>query len=177
MPINSPTFIMVNNHNILYSDNVKYLGVYFDSSLYFHHHISNLLLSINFHLHYFRLIRNSISLIVSITIASSFILPIFDYCNILIFPNLAIKFKKITNPIKSLVRSIFKIDRFSQIHISPYLKRLHWLPIKFKVIFKVLLLTHNYLHHNRPEYISSLIYNPTHTISPFYYFLPYTSTI
>ena len=65
----------------------------------------------------------------------------------------------------ALVRSIFKIDRFSQIHISPYLKRLHWLPIKFRIIFKVLLLTHNSLHHNRPEYLSSLISIPTHTIS------------
>ena len=27
---------MVNNHNILYCDNVKYLGVYFDSSLPLH---------------------------------------------------------------------------------------------------------------------------------------------
>ena len=39
------------------------------------------------------------------------------------------------------------------------------LPIKFRIIFKVLLLTHNTLHHNRPEYLSSLISIPTHTIS------------
>ena len=44
-PLTVPPFIMVNNHNILYSDNVKYLGVYFDSSLSFHRHISNLLRS------------------------------------------------------------------------------------------------------------------------------------
>ena len=68
-PLTVPPFIMVNNHNIIYSDNVKYLGVYFDSSLYFHRHISNLLHSINFHLYSFRLIRNSISLSVSITLA------------------------------------------------------------------------------------------------------------
>ena len=84
-PLTVPPFIMVNNHNILYYDNVKYLGVYFDSSLSFHRHISNLLRSINCHLHSFRLIRNSISLRISITLASSFILPLFDYCNILLF--------------------------------------------------------------------------------------------
>ena len=156
---------MVNNHNILYSDNVKYLGVYFDSSLSFHRHISNLLRSINFHLHSFRLIRNSISLSVSITLASSFILPLFDYCNILLFFLPGYQIKKLQILQNALVRSIFKIDRFSQIHISPYLHRLHWLPIKFRIIFKVLLLTHNSLHHNRPEYLSSLISIPTHTIS------------
>ena len=46
-PLTVLPFIMVNNHNILYSDNVKYLGNYFDSSLSFHRHISNLLRSIN----------------------------------------------------------------------------------------------------------------------------------
>ena len=53
---------------------------------------------------------------------------------------------------------------FSQIHISPYLHRLHWLPIKCRIIFKVILLTHNSLQHNRPEYLSSLISIPTFTI-------------
>ena len=67
-PLTVPPFIMVNYHNILYYDNVKYLSIYFDSSLYFHRHISNLLRSINFHLHTFRLIRNSISLSVYIYI-------------------------------------------------------------------------------------------------------------
>ena len=46
-------------------------------------------------------------------------------------------------------------------HISPYLKLL----IRFRVIFKVLLLMHNSIYHNRPEYLSSLIYSITHIIS------------
>ena len=73
-PVTVPPFIMVNNNNILYPDNVKYIGVYFDSSLSPHLNFT----SINFHLHYLRLIRNSISLSVNITLASSFILPLFD---------------------------------------------------------------------------------------------------
>ena len=106
-PLTVPPFIMVNNHNILYYDNVKYLGVYFDSSLSFHRHISNLLRSINFHLHSFRLIRNSISLSVSITIASSFILQLFDYCNILLFSLPGYQIKKLQILQNALIRSIF----------------------------------------------------------------------
>ena len=55
--------------------------------------------------------------------------------------------------------------RFSQIHFSPYLYRLHWLPIQFRIIFKVLQLSHNSLHNNRPEYLSSLVSIPIHNIS------------
>ena len=138
---------MVNNHTILYSDNVKYIGVYFDSSLTFHRHISNLLRSINFHLHSFRLIRNSISLSVSITL--DFLLYyLFLLLHILLFSFPGYQITKLQILQNKLVRSILKIDRFSQIHISPYLHGLHWLPIKFRIIFKALLLTHNSLHHN-----------------------------
>ena len=86
-PLTVPHVIMDNNHNILYSEYVTYTGVYFDSSLSFHRNISNILRSINFYLthHSFRIIRNSISLSVSITLASSFILPLFDYYDILLF--------------------------------------------------------------------------------------------
>ena len=94
-PLKLPPFIMVNNHNILYSDNVKYLGFYFSSSLSFHRHISNILRSINVHLHSFLLIHNFISISISITLASSFILPLFDYCNILLFSLPAYKIKKL----------------------------------------------------------------------------------
>ena len=115
-----PPFIMVNNHNIIYSDNVKFLGVYFDISLSFHRHILNLIRSINFHLHSFRLIRNYISLSVYITLASSFILPIFDYCNIF-FSLPGYQIKKLQILQNALIRSIFKIDRFSQINIFPHI--------------------------------------------------------
>ena len=98
-PINSSTpifsFIMVNDH-ILYSDNVQYCDVYFYSSLSFHHHVSNLLHSINFHLHSFHLIRNFISLSVTITLPLSFILMLFITAIFSFSPYLAIKLK-ITN--------------------------------------------------------------------------------
>ena len=47
--------------------------------------IPNMCRSINLYIQSFRLIRNSIFLSVSITLPSSFILPLFDYCNILLF--------------------------------------------------------------------------------------------
>ena len=44
-------------------------------------YVSTLLRSINLHLHSFRIIRTSISSSVAITLASSVILPLFDYCH------------------------------------------------------------------------------------------------
>ncbi len=42
-------------------------------------------------------------------------------------------------------------------HITPVLIQLHWLPGKFRINFKILLLTFKALHNKAPEYICNLI--------------------
>ena len=51
-------------------------------------------------------------------------------------------------------------------HITPVLASLHWLPVKAKAEFKVLLLTYKALHGLAPTYLSDLVlqYIPTCTL-------------
>ena len=42
-------------------------------------------------------------------------------------------------------------------HITPVLASLHWLPIRFRVDFKVLVLTYRALHGQAPNYLSDLV--------------------
>ena len=42
-------------------------------------------------------------------------------------------------------------------HISPVLRNLHWLPIRERIMFKILLITYKALHGSAPAYISDLI--------------------
>ncbi len=48
-------------------------------------------------------------------------------------------------------------------HITPILQSMHWLPIKFRIGYKILLLTYKALNGLAPMYLTSLIsrYNPT----------------
>ena len=46
-------------------------------------------------------------------------------------------------------------------HIKPVLKSLHWLPIKYRIRFKALLLVFKSFHNNAPSYISDML--PTYT--------------
>jgi hypothetical protein len=46
-------------------------------------------------------------------------------------------------------------------HITPVLIGLHWLPVQYRVIFKILLLVYKALHANVPPYISDLL-TPKH---------------
>ena len=51
-------------------------------------------------------------------------------------------------------------------HITPVLASLHWLPVKAKADFKVLLITYKALHGLAPTYLSDLVltYIPTRTL-------------
>jgi hypothetical protein len=51
-------------------------------------------------------------------------------------------------------------------HITPVLRTLHWLPIKYRVQFKLLTLTYKALHGEGPVYIKDMLtpYNPSRTL-------------
>ncbi len=42
-------------------------------------------------------------------------------------------------------------------HVTPILKELHWLPVRCRVDFKILLLTHKALHGKAPTYLSDML--------------------
>ena len=42
-------------------------------------------------------------------------------------------------------------------HITPVFKSLHWLAIKFRILFKLLLLTYKCVHNLTPPYLCSLM--------------------
>ena len=89
----------------------------------------------HFHTHSLRLIRNSIPLSTAIIIASSFMLPRFNYCNsiLLNLPDYHI------NRLQLAQNSDAFSNRFSCMNIKSIFKDQHWLPIKYRIIFKNLL--------------------------------------
>ena len=48
-------------------------------------------------------------------------------------------------------------------HVTPLLHQLHWLPIRKRIDYKIIVLTHKALHDQAPKYISDLLdyYTPT----------------
>ena len=71
------------------------------------------------------------------------------------------KLQRIQNTAARLVARVKKSD-----HISPVLRNLHWLPVRSRIIFKILLITFKALHGQAPIYITDLLtrYNPTRTL-------------
>ena len=56
----------------------------------------------------------------------------------------------------SLCRAVTRSSKFS--HITPQLKKLHWLPVRYGVQFKIGLITYKILNQGTPVYLRELIH-------------------
>ncbi len=137
------------------SDNVRNLGVLFDSDFSFSKQVSNITKSCFVQLRDLRRIRNQMSLSVATTLANALVSSRLDYCNSLLNSLKQREFNRLKAIQNSLCRIVTKTSKFS--HITPALKSLHWLPILERVEFKTCVLVHKSLHTSKPSYFSPYI--------------------
>ena len=133
----------------MYSTHVKNLGVIFDNTFNFYRQLSHITKLLNYQLHSLRLIRHSISISTATIIASAYILPLFDYCNFILYNTPSSYITKLQILQNSIARCIFNILSF--------LVKLHWLPVRHRILYKTLLLAHKAIHHDSPDYLASLL--------------------
>ena len=89
------------------------------------------------------------------SIVQAVIMSRIDYCNSLLVGVPAVqlsKLQRLQNAAARLVSNVAKYD-----HITPTLVKLHWLPVRFRVIFKIALLAHKCIYGNAPEYLKGLV--------------------
>ena len=86
------------------------------------------------------------------------ILSHINYCNALFYNLLEYLLLELTKVLYSAVRFIFGLRGSAlRMHKLPYLKNLHVLPVKFRIEFKIALLTHKCLHGYASTYWKNLI--------------------
>ncbi len=90
----------------------------------------------------------------------AFMISRLDYCNALLVGCSARLINKLHMVQNAAARVLTRTRKYD--HISPVLSTLHWLPIKYRIDFKILLITYKALNGLAPQYFSELLthYNP-----------------
>ena len=134
---------------------VRDFGVVFDHHMTMHKNITKTCASCYFHLRNISSIRDSLTDEATIQLVHAFVPSRIDYCNSLLYgiPEYAIK--KLQRVQNLAARVVTRSSKFSS--ITPTLKKLHWLPVKYHIIFKVVLLTFKALHGLAPNYLRILL--------------------
>uniref|UniRef100_A0A3Q1J4G7 Reverse transcriptase domain-containing protein n=2 Tax=Anabas testudineus TaxID=64144 RepID=A0A3Q1J4G7_ANATE len=142
------------------SATVKDLGVILDSSLSFEAHVDNITRTAFFHLRNIAKIRNILSLNDAEKLVHAFITSRLDYCNALLSGCSTRCINKLQLVQNAAARVLTRTRRYE--HITPILSTLHWLPVKFRIDFKILLLTFKALNGLAPQYLRELLvsYDP-----------------
>ena len=147
--------ITIGNTEIAPRSPVKNLGVWLDSNLSLNEHITKTCSAAFYWLYNIRRIRKYISKESTETLIHAFISSRIDYCNSLLFGLPEYQLHKLQRIQNAAARLIFQESKFC--HITPLLQSLHWLPVKYRIDFKILLMTFKAIHRLAPPYISELI--------------------
>ncbi len=143
------------------SSTVKNLGVILDNNLSFENHTSNVTKTAFFHLRNISKLRNMLSVSDAEKLVHAFMTSRLDYCNALLGGCPASSINKLQVVQNAAATRSRKYD-----HITPILQSLHCLPIKFCIIYKILLLAYKALNDLAPAYLTNLLsrYNPTRSL-------------
>ncbi len=146
------------------SSTVKNLGVILDSNLSFEKHISNVTKTAFFHLRNIAKLRNMLPVSDAEKLVHAFMTSRLDYCNALLGGCPASSINKLQVVQNAAARVLTRSRKYD--HITPILQSLHWLPIKYRISYKILLLAYKALNGLTPAYLTSLLsrYNPSRSL-------------
>ena len=114
------------------------LGSWFDSKLTMAIHISKTCNSAFYYLYNLRCIRKYVSKDNTKTLIHAFISTRVDYCNSLLYGLSEYQLNKLQCVQNMCARLICNESKYC--HTTPLLVDLHWLPVKFRIEFKILLI-------------------------------------
>ena len=136
------------------ADNLKSLGVMFNSELKMDEFVSMKCRCIGLYLRKLSKVRKFLSFSATHTLLNAFVLSRLDYCNSLLVgvPNYLVdRLQRIQN---WAIRLLFKLSRYE--HVTFYLAEAHWLPVKERINFKILLLVYKCISGQGPSYLNEL---------------------
>ena len=155
--------LRIGTENIKPSKVCKSLGVMFDQHVHMEAFIRNTCRAALFHLRSISSVRDHLPMTSAAQLVHSLVTSRLDYCNSLLFGVPKCKIAPLQK-IQNIAARI--VTRSNPEHITPVLRSLHWLPVEFRIRFKILLFTYKCIHNLAPHYLCSLVtlHQPTRSL-------------
>ena len=148
------THLLINifGNQVSPAQTVRNLGVVFS----FSDHVSQVIKSTRVHARDLYRIRPLLDLNTSVLLANALVSSRLDYCNSLFLSLTDFQLRRLQLVQNSLCRVVTLSLKYS--HNTLQLKKLHWLPIKYRIQFTIGLITYKILNQGQPVYLRELIH-------------------
>ena len=147
--------VQVGVETIQPSSVVRDLGVHLDAELTMKQHVAKVAAACFFQLRRLRQIRRRVGMEVTIRLVLAFITSRLDYCNSVLAGLPQATLEPLQRVQNAAVRLIFQLGRRE--HVTPSLCQLHWLPIRWRIQFKLCTIMHS-VHTGRcPAYLADCV--------------------
>jgi hypothetical protein len=147
--------LQIGDTTIRPSSSAKNLGITFDTCLTMDSHISNVCKASYFQIRNIASIRKYLSIAAVKTLVQALVTSRLDYANSLLYGLPKSSLNRLQRVQNMAARVITQSSR--RAHITPVLIQLHWLPVPYRITYKVLIMTFKALHCLSPTYMNELI--------------------
>ena len=137
------------------SSKVRDLGVIFNQFLNFDYHITAICRNTYFHIRNIGKIKNLLLYDACSTIIHALISCRLDYCNYIVYNVPRSKTDRLQRLQNQCARILTKSP--CREHITPVLRKLHWLKIQDRIIYKMLMITYKSYYNMAPHSLCELI--------------------
>ena len=136
-------------------DAVRNLNVWFDSDFLFSCHVMKVCKACFAHGQDLKRLRGHLTHEAALMAANALVGSLLDYWKYLFRGLSALDLCKLQSVQNSLARIVSNTTKYS--HITSVRKALHWLPMKYRSIFKTAMLVHKFLHSGNPKYFEPFL--------------------
>ena len=156
--------LRVGSHDISFKSHIKSFGVYIDATLSMAKHIDRIKCLSYLEIRRISSVRHLLTRKVTVQLMCSFVLSRLDYCNSLLIDitsDQMYRLQKIQNHAAKVLLRKSKHE-----HVTPLLKKLHWLPVRERILFKMATFAFRFFDGTLPPYLSSClsVYTPSRTL-------------
>ena len=160
---NQQTAMTIGNDTVTFSKSVKNLGFMFDETMKMDAQISHMSKASYAVIRKISHLRKYLDGPTTEKLVHAFLTSRLDYCNSLLFgipDNLLQHVQRFQNTAARIVTKTRKYD-----HITPIFQSLHWLPVRQRISFKILVTTFKIVHGLAPAYLKDTVTIKKHSRS------------